>query len=216
MSANTLGDFSMDILYATMGSGNCYKAQLVMAQLGIRYDTVMIDVLSGETRSPEYLAINPNGTVPFLKLADGRTIAESNAMIWYLAEGSPLFPADPFDQALALQWMIYEQTKLEPNISPARFFTTIVPSKRDEMASKIKQWQEEGAKALQHLNDYLKRNDFIAGKSYTIADVAVFGYTHVADEGGFQLNHFPAVQAWMNRVASSDGYVPMHELSAAA
>ncbi len=206
----------MNKLYATIGSGNCFKAHLAMNQLGIAYETVLIDVLKGETRGAEFLSVNPNGTVPFLRLADGRGIAESNAMIWYLAKGTYLFPKTSYEEAIAVQWMIYEQTHLEPNISPARFFTTIVPSRRAEMETQIAGWQEKGAIGLARLNEHLKHHDFISGVGYSIADIAVYGYTHVADEGGFDLDEYPAVLSWMNRVAATDGYIPMNELSLAA
>lgn len=206
----------MNKLYTTIGSGNCFKAQLVMNQLGIPYETVLVDVLKGETRSADYLKINPNGTVPFLRLSDGRALSESNAMLWHLAHGSHLFPKSAYDQALAVQWMIFEQTSLEPNISPARFFTSIVPSRRDEMAAEIAQWRAKGDEALDRLDNHLAGSRFVAGDTYSITDIAVYGYTHVACEGGFDMDRYPSVQAWIRRVCASDGYMPMNALSAAA
>lgn len=199
----------MHQLYATFGSGNCYKAHLVMSQLRLAYETTWVDVLKGETREPWFTELNPQGTVPFLCLADGSCIAESNAMLWYLARGSELFPATAYDEAMTLQWMIFEQTKLEPNISPARFFTTILPEKRAEMADEIKAWQLKGAEGLAKLDQHLDNRDFIAGKRYTIADIAVYGYTHVAGQGGFDLSAFPAVERWIARVQQSRGYVEL-------
>ncbi len=119
----------MNRLYVTIGSGNCLKPFMVMKQLQIPFELVVIDVLKGETRQPAYLALNPNGTVPYLRLTDGRGIAESNAMLWYLAEGSELLPRDSYSRAKVLQFMFFEQSALEPFISPARFFTSIVPLK---------------------------------------------------------------------------------------
>jgi glutathione S-transferase len=206
----------MNKLYSTIGSGNCYKAQLVMAQLGIPYETVQIDVLKGESREPDYLAINPNGTVPFLRLNDGRCLAESNAMLWMLADRSALSPKHAYEQALAIQWMIFEQTSLEPNISPARFFTSIVPSRRKEMEAEIDGWQAKGNEGLERLNKHLAESEFVAGSDYTIADIAVYGYTHVAHEGGFDMDRFPAVQSWIRRISTTRNYVPMNEISMAA
>lgn len=202
----------MHTLYATIGSGNCYKAHLVMRQLGIAYQTELIDVLKGETRQPRYLAINPNGTVPFLRLSDGRTIAESNAMLWYLAAGSHLVPKSSFEQAMTVQWMIFEQTRLEPNISPARFFTTILPSRRDEMSAQITEWQSKGREGLALLEAHLGNHDFVAGNAYSIADIAIYGYTHVAEEGGFDLSAYPGITKWIGRVEASPGYVAMNAL----
>jgi len=206
----------MHTLYATIGSGNCYKAHLVMMQLKIAYRTEMIDVLKGETRQPRYLAINPNGTVPFLCLGDGRTIAESNAMLWYLAAGSHLAPQSNYDQAMAVQWMIFEQTRLEPNISPARFFTTILPEHREEKSAEIAEWQRKGHQGLVLLDAHLSKHDFIAGDRYSIADIAVYGYTHVAGEGGFDLSAYPGVMAWLDRIAANPDHVGMNEVSGAS
>ncbi|MEM8948111.1 MAG: glutathione S-transferase family protein [Pseudomonadota bacterium] len=206
----------MHQLYATFGSGNCYKAHLVMSQLGIAYNTTWVDVLSGETREDWFLALNPNGTVPFLRLEGGATISESNAMLWYLAKGSELFPVNAYEEAMAVQWMIFEQTRLEPHISPARFFTTILPNKHAEMADQIVIWQEKGRDGLARLDRHLADQDFVAGNRYTIADIAIYGYTHVADEGGFDLADFPAVKRWLSRVRETKRHVPMPAFSAAA
>ncbi len=206
----------MHQLYATFGSGNCYKAHLVMSQLGIAYNTTWVDVLAGETREGWFLALNPNGTVPFVRLEGGANITESNAMLWYLAKGSELFPVNAYEEAMAVQWMIFEQTKLEPNISPARFFTTILPEKRAVMSDQIKEWQAKGKGGLAGLDRHLANQDFVAGNRYTIADIAIYGYTHVADEGGFDLTEYPAVRNWLSRVQQTNGYVAMPTFCAAA
>ena len=206
----------MHQLYATYGSGNCYKAHLVMSQLSIAYNTTWVDVLAGETREGWFLALNPNGTVPFLRLEGGASIAESNAMLWYLAKGSALFPVSAYAEAMAVQWMIFEQTRLEPNISPARFFTTILPEKREAMAEQIAGWQAKGNDSLTRLDRHLRHQDFVAGDRYTIADIAIYGYTHVAGEGGFDLSDFPAITDWLSRVRQSKGYVDMPTFCAAA
>lgn len=206
----------MHQLYAAYGSGNCYKAHLAMSQLGISYNTTWVDVLAGETREDWFLALNPNGTVPFLRLEGGACIAESNAMLWYLAKGSELFPVNAYEEAMAVQWMIFEQTRLEPAISPARFFTTILPEKRTEMADQISDWQAKGKDGLGGLDRHLRTQDFVAGDRYTIADIAIYGYTHVASEGGFDLSKFPAVTGWLSRVQQSKRYVEMPTFCASA
>lgn len=206
----------MKTLYATIGSGNCFKAHLVMKQLNIPYRCVNVDVLKGETKSADYLAVNPAGTVPFLRLEDGSGIAESNAMLWYLSAGTALFPRSAYDEAQTVEWMIIEQTRLEPKISPARFFTTILPERRAEMADQIAKWQEEGRAGLKRLDQHLSRRDFVVGDYYSIADIAVYGYVHVADEGGFDMAEYPYVRAWCSRVSATRNYTPMMELPAAA
>jgi glutathione S-transferase len=202
----------MNKLYATIGSGNCFKAFLVMKQLQIPFQVTLIDVLKGQTRQPAFLAVNPNGTVPYLILGDGRGIGESNAMLWHLAEGSDLIPTDPYLRAKVLQWMFFEQSSLEPFISPARFFISIVPSRRAEREKDIAAWQDRGRKGLKLLNDHLHGRQFIVGERYSVADISVYGYTHLAEEGGFDFADYPAVRAWVARVQETDGYVPLSAL----
>jgi len=202
----------MTTLYATRGSGNCFKPFLLMNQLNIPFRTIAVDVLKGETRKAAYLAINPNGTVPYLKLDDGRGIGESNAMLWYLAEGSQLIPQDAYSRAKMLQWMFFEQSSLEPFISPARFFISILPDGRKGRERDIAGWQERGRKGLTLLDAHLRDSKFIVADRYTIADIGVFGYTHVADEGGFDFANYPAVKDWIARVEDTDGYLPLSHL----
>ncbi|MDP2619421.1 MAG: glutathione S-transferase family protein [Hyphomicrobiales bacterium] len=202
----------MTTLYATRGSGNCFKPFLLMNQLNIPFRTIAVDVLKGETRKAAYLAINPNGTVPYLKLNDGRGIGESNAMLWYLAEGSQLIPQDAYSRAKMLQWMFFEQSSLEPFISPARFFISILPDGRKGREREIAAWQERGRKGLTLLDAHLRDSKFIVADRYTIADIGVFGYTHVADEGGFDFANYPAVKDWIARVEDTDGYLPLSHL----
>jgi glutathione S-transferase len=201
-------------LYATLGSGNSFKPALVLRQTERRITTRFVDVLAGETRQPAFLALNPRGQVPYLVLDDGRGIGESNAIAWYLAEGTPLMPADAASRAQALQWMIYEQTALEPNISPARFFTHIVPQQRQAHAEQIPRWLDAGHQGLTVLDAHLARRDWITDHGYSVADIAVYGYTHLAGEGGFELARFPAVGAWMARVRATPGYADIHTLLA--
>jgi len=199
-------------LYATLGSGNCFKAQLLMHQLDIPFETQAVDVLSGKTRTPDFLSLNPRGTVPFLQLENGQSIAESNAMLWVLGAGSALMPKDHYAQAKTIEWMIFEQTKLEPHISPARFYTTIVPKHREEMHENILDWLAQGTEGLNALEAHLSQSDFMLGDTYSIADIALFGYTHVADEGGFNLSAFPAVSKWIERVEETPKFISMMDI----
>jgi len=202
----------MDTLYYTVGSGNSFKPALVLLQTGRSCAMRGIDVLAGQTRAPEFLAINPRGQVPYLVTAGGVGLGESNAIAWYLAEGSPLMPADALSRAQALQWMIFEQTSLEPNISPARFFIHILPSQRHAHEAEIVRWQEAGHRALQILDAYLAPRQYITDHGYSVADIAVYGYTHLAGEGDFELERYPAVQRWMERVRASANYADVAAL----
>lgn len=199
-------------LYITAGSGNSFKPMLVLRQRGdagpgdkVRIRSV--DVLAGESRRPAFLALNPRGQVPFLVTADGRGLGESNAIAWYLSEGTALMPADPLHRAQALQWMLFEQTALEPNISPARFFSRIVPQLAAEHADDFPRWHRDGCTGLAVLDAHLRRHDFICGPGYSVADIAVYGYTHLAQEGGFDLADWPAIGAWIARVQAQPGYL---------
>ncbi len=193
-------------LYVTSGSGNSFKPALLLRQTERRCAMAYINVLSGESRQPPFLAINPRGQLPYLVLEDGRGIGESNAIAWWVAEGTSLMPADAASRAQAVQWMIFEQTSLEPNISPARFFTHIVPDQKEAHAADIPRWLDNGHRALGVLDAYLDQREFITDHGYSVADVAVYGYTHLAEEGGFELSRFPAVGRWMQRVRGTPGY----------
>jgi glutathione S-transferase len=205
-------------LYITAGSGNSFKPMLVLRQRGSEAppcEVRPVDVLGGETRTPAFLAVNPRGQVPFLVTASGQRLGESNAIAWFLSEGSALMPTDPLHRAQALQWMIFEQTALEPHISPARFFSTIVPRLRDEHADDFPRWHREGNAGLAVLDAHLRGRRFICDHGYSVADIAVYGYTHLAAEGGFDLSAYPAVQAWIDRVQSEPGYLGVGALLAA-
>lgn len=204
----------MITLYACLGSGNCYKPWLAMNQLGIPFQLKMIDVLKGEQKSPDYLKINPLGVVPYLVASEGQGIGESNAMIWYLAEGTDLMPRSPASRAEALQWMFYEQSKLEPYISPARFFTTILPAERENRSTEIAQWQAAAATGLSELNEHLEKREFMLSEGYTITDIAIFGYVHVIKEAGLNPANYPGVSRWIETVRHSRGYRPLTELGA--
>jgi glutathione S-transferase len=204
-------------LYITAGSGNSYKPVQVLAQRGAGTPAVHchlqpVDVLGGETRRPDFLAINPRGQVPFLLTDRGERLGESNAIAWYLAEGSALIPAAPLHRAQAIQWMIFEQTALEPNISPARFFSTLVPALREANAARFPGWLDAGHAGLALLDAHLAEREFLCDSGYGIADIAVFGYTHLAREGGFDLDRHPAVLRWIERVRSQPGHRPVADL----
>jgi len=200
----------MPTLYQDSRSGNCYKVVLTAAYLGLKLNTVEVDVTGGLTRTPEFLGKNPNGRVPTLELDDGRFLPESNAIAWYLAEGSPLIPSDRFARAQMLQWMFFEQYSHEPYIAVARFWMVFVSKeKRREKEHLIPEWHAKGNAALAVMEDHLKKNDWFAGGQYSLADIALYGYTHCAEEGGFDLKKYPAVGAWLQRVASTKGFVKM-------
>lgn len=199
-------------LYACLGSGNCFKPWLAMTQLGIEFELTLIDVLKGEQKTPDYLVVNPLGVVPYLVTEDGQGIGESNAMLWYLADGTPLMPRSRAERAEALQWMFFEQSKLEPFISPARFFTTILPKERDNRAADIRNWQEAAETGLARLDAHLADRTFMLASGYSVADIAVFGYVHVLSEAGLSMSDFPAIADWIEAVSGTNGFRPLAEL----
>jgi len=199
-------------LYACLGSGNCFKPWLTLQQLDRRFDLHLVNVLAGEQKSDWFLNINPNGVVPYMITEDGAGLGESNAMLWYLAEGTELMPKTRLERAQALQWMYFEQSKLEPFISPARFFTTILPEERNNRADDIADWQHAAQPGLARLNDHLSTQPFMLSSGYTVADIALFGYVHVLDEAGLTLSDFPAIARWIEDVRATDRYRPLSEL----
>jgi glutathione S-transferase len=199
----------MYTLYSMQRSGNCYKVRLALAQLGIPYNLVEVDILRGETRTPEFLAKNPSGRVPLLEVAPGRYLPESNAILWYIAGGTPLAPEDRIDRAEALQWMFFEQHSLEPNLGAARFWLTMVKGGRQLQVHALEDWMEKGYNALAVMEKHLVTHRFFAADRYTIADIALYAYTHVAHESEFDVTGFPAIRRWLKRVAEQPGYVTM-------
>jgi glutathione S-transferase len=197
----------MMTLYNSAVSGNCYKARLLMAHLGIDYECVEIDVIHRAVRPPA-LDRNPARRVPLLVLEDGRAISESNAILWHLAKGTDYLPADTFEEVQVLQWLFFEQNLHEPNIAVARYWVSIV-KQPDKYEHPLKLRRAGGEAALQAMERHLEDNDFFAAGRYTIADIALYGYTHVADEGGFDLTAYPAIGAWLDRVRQQPGHVPM-------
>ena len=196
-------------LYSMQRSGNSYKVRLALAFLDAPYHAVEVDILRGESRTPEFLSKNPSGQVPLLEVAEGRYLAESNAILWYVALGTSLAPESRMDRAEALQWMFFEQHALEPNIGAAYFWLCLVRGGRDLQTHALDDWMERGYAALQVMEDHLKTNDFFAAGQLTIADIALYGYTHVAEKCDFDLTSFPAVRRWLRRVEQSPGFVAM-------
>ena len=196
----------MQTLYDYLPSGNGYKCRLAMHQLGIPFRLVQKDILRGETRTPEFLRKNPNGRIPLLELDDGRLLAESNAILLYVADGSPLVPSDPYERAVAMQWLFYEQYSHEPNIATARFWLHYVKEYDRLLLAKK---QELGRFALALMDRHLASRTFIVGERYGIADIALYAYTHVAGEGGFDLTQYPNVAQWIARVAAQPRHVPI-------
>ncbi len=190
-------------LYDFLPSGNGYKVRLLLTRLRQPFRLVEKDIARGETRTPEFLALNPNGRIPVLELDDGRRLAESDAILFYLAEGTPFLPSERFGRAEVLQWMFFEQYSHEPYIAVARRLRHLegqpVPA----------QLADRGHQALGVMERHLATRRFFVDERYTIADIALYAYTHVADEGGFDLTSYPAVRAWLARVASEPRHVPI-------
>lgn len=202
----------MPVLHQMQMSGNCYKVRLTAKQTGAKLTLRDYPLLGGETREPEFLARNPNGRVPLLEWEDGRVLAESNAIIWYLAEGTNLAPDDSWARAEALSWMFFEQYSHEPYIAVARFWLAWAP--KTELEKKqhlVPEWREKGNAALAVMEKRLATRDWFAGNRYSVADIALFAYTHCADEGGFQLAEFPAVSRWIARVRAQSGHISLRD-----
>lgn len=202
----------MPVLHQMQMSGNCYKVRLTAKQADVQLTLKDYPPFAGDTRKPEFLAKNPNGRVPLIEWEDGRTLPESNAIIWHLAEGSPLAPDDSWSRAEALSWMFFEQYSHEPYIAVARFFLAEAPKeelkKREHL---IAEWHAKGNAALAVMEGHLGRRDWFAGARYSVADIALFGYTHCAGEGGFALAEYPAILRWIDRVRQQRGHVPLSE-----
>ena len=197
----------MYTLYPMRRSGNCYKVRLALSQLGIAHKLVEIDILQGETRTPEFLAKNPNGHVPLLEVAPDRYIAESNAILWYIAGRTPLAPEDRIERAETLQWMFFEQHSVEPNLGAAYFWLTLVKGGRELQQHALEDWMEHGYRALGVMEGHLTRHRFFAAGRYTIADIALYAYTHMADRFEYDLSRFPAIRDWHARVAAQPDHV---------
>ncbi|HEX8223953.1 MAG TPA: glutathione S-transferase family protein [Allosphingosinicella sp.] len=199
------------VLHEYSQSGNCYKIRLTAALLGVPIERREYDILEGETRTPDFLAyVNPNGRIPVLQVGQ-RFIPESNAACFYLADGTPLVPEDRFGRADMLRWMFFEQYNHEPNVATLRFWLAFVGEERlsEAQRSLLLGKREAGEAALRLMDEHLAGRDYFVGGRLSLADIALYAYTHVAGEGGFDLGRYPAVTAWIARVASAPGYVPM-------
>jgi glutathione S-transferase len=195
-------------IYGDIKSGNCFKVKLLCELLDIEHEWVHVNILAGETGASEFLAKNPNGKIPLLELGDGRCISESNAILNYLAYGSDLLPRDSFELAKVQQWQFFEQYSHEPFIAVARFiakYLGLPEARQAEYESK----QKGGNKALSVMEAQLINTPYLVGDKLTTSDIALYGYTHVAHEGGFDLSKYPAVQSWLERIASNPKYVGM-------
>jgi glutathione S-transferase len=195
-------------VYGDLRSGNCYKVKLLLTQLGLPHEWLHTDIMQGETRTAAFLARNPNGKIPLLEFDDGECLAESNAILCYLAEGSPLLPAAGLGRARALQWMFFEQYSHEPYIAVARFIVRYLGRPADQEL-RLAEKMAPGYKALQVMEQHLASRQFFVDERYSVADIALYAYTHVADEGGFDLAGFPAVRAWLERVRSEPRHINM-------
>ena len=194
-------------LYDSLSSGNGYKVRLLLHQLGQPFERIEIDLYNGESRTPEFLKINPNGRIPVLAFEDGRVLAESNAILFYLACDTTFLPDERWQRAEVLQWMFFEQYTHEPNIAVARSW--LMHPETGQSGKALRAKQEAGYKALDVMEGHLGARHFFAAKRYTVADIALYAYTHVAHEGGFDLERFPAIRAWLARVLAQPGYVPI-------
>ena len=206
----------MYTLYSMQRSGNCYKVRLALAQLRVPYELIEIDILKGESRTPDFLAKNPNGRVPLMEVAPGRYLPESNAILWYIAGGTALAPEDRIDRAEAMQWMFFEQHSLEPSIGAAWFWLTLIKGGRELQSHSLEDWMENGYRALGVMEQHLATHRFFAADRYTIADIVLYAYTHLAHECDFNLAAFPAIRAWLKRVTAEPVHVAMDFSPAAA
>lgn len=198
----------MHTLYDSLTSGNGYKVRLLLHQLRVPFRRVQLDLHAGESRREAFLRKNPEGRIPVLELPDGTCLAESNAVACYLAEGTPLLPADRLARAQVLQWLFWEQYSHEPNIATVRHWVLDLPP--DPAREPLeRQKRALGVKALGVMERWLEGRDWFAAGRYTVADVALYAYTHVAGQGGFDLGPFPRVRAWIGRVAAEPGHVPI-------
>ncbi len=198
----------MITVYGDLQSGNCYKIKLLLELLSIEHEWIHVDILKGETRTDEFLALNFAGQIPLLLLGDGRTLSESNAILNYLAHGSQWLSEDPYELALIQKWQFFEQYSHEPYIAVARFinkYLGLPDDRRDEYEAK----QKGGHRALAIMEHQLKQTLYLAGDKPTTADISLYAYTHVAHEGGFELSSYPAIGQWIDRMQNLPNYIGM-------
>jgi glutathione S-transferase len=195
-------------LYGMSGSGNCYKPRLLLAQLNVPFTWVEKDTRKGETRTPDYLAMNANGKVPLLEIAPAQYLAESNAILCYLSENTAFLPEGRWQRAQVMQWLFFEQYSHEPYVAVARFIKKYLPS-GDARHAELPRLHDRGYQALRVMEQHLAQQPFFCGQRYSIADIALYAYTHVAGEGGFDMSSYAAIHDWLDRVRSQPGYVAM-------
>ncbi|WP_220814066.1 glutathione S-transferase family protein [Pseudomonas paralcaligenes] len=195
-------------VYGDYRSGNCYKVKLMLHLLGHEYQWLPIDILKGETQTAEFLAKNPNGKIPVLELEDGTFLWESNAILNFLADGSEFIPSEPRLRTQMLQWQFFEQYSHEPYVAVARFIQ-LYQGLPEARRAEYEECHVRGYKAFKVMEQQLQRTPYLVGEHYTLADIALYAYTHVAHEGGFDLSGFPAINAWLERVASHPRHVAM-------
>jgi glutathione S-transferase len=201
-------EIAMFRVYGTSVSGNCHKVRMTLEALGLPYEWTETDSVHGQTRTPDFLAKNPNGKVPVLEIEPGVFLPESNAILCYLAEDTPLLPTDRLQRARVLQWLFFEQYSHEPYIAVARFLRRFHPDPASQRAL-AESKSDGGYRALAVMERQLANEAFLVARRYTVADIALYGYTHVAGEGGFDLARFPAITAWLARVEAQPHYVRM-------
>lgn len=197
-------------LFDFLPSGNGYKIRLLLNQLRVPYHRVEVDILAGESRTPEFLQKNPNGRIPILEISPQQFLAESNAILFYLSQGTDFFPNNTQEQSKVMQWLFFEQYSHEPYIATSRYWISII-GKIDDYRTQLKQKQPLGYRALEVLENHLKSHDFLVGNRYSIADIGLYAYTHVAPEGGFDLDQFVAIQAWLGRVREQANHILITE-----
>lgn len=195
-------------LYDYLPSGNGYKVRLLLTQLGIPFDRVELDIIKGQTRTADFLRKFPNGRIPAIEFDDGKLLFESNAIISYFADGTLFLPADEFERAQVMQWLFFEQYSHEPYIASVRYLV-IHPDVQDPRRGILDMMRKRGYDALGVMEGHLKSRDWFVGSGYSIADIALYAYTHVADEGGFDLSAYPKTRAWLDRVKSQPRYIPI-------
>jgi glutathione S-transferase len=195
-------------LYNSAVSGNCYKVRLLLAHLGLDYETVELSVVDRSNRPDVLGALNPALRVPTLVLDDGRPLGESNAILWYFGDGTDYVPTDPYERAQVLQWQFFEQYQHEPAIAVARFWL-MYSGMPEKFAGQLPEKTKAGYIALDAMERHLDGKSFLVGERYSLADISLYAYTHVADEGGFDLDPYPAIRGWLDRVAAQPGHVPI-------
>ncbi|MDJ0839780.1 MAG: glutathione S-transferase family protein [Acidobacteriota bacterium] len=198
-------------LYGYYPSGNSYKIELLLSQLGIAYDFIHLDLLKGETRTKAFLEKNPNARIPVVAV-EGEYLAESHAILWYFGENTRFVPDSQMERGKMLQWMCFEQYHVEPNIGTARYHLTIRGTAPENIGLMLQERQKDARRALNILNKHLDGRPYMVSKRYTLADISLFAYTHVAEEAGISLAPYGQIRAWLDRIRAQPGFIPMTTL----